>query len=635
MLNYFHFLDKNRQDTIINRWRVRAAQVLTILALIASLAGHKLIGANASSISKDAQAVPARSTTYYLADRVLKKTDFAVLANWGVNTAIVDFDVNGSASAWRAAFESARAANVNIVIWPSDWNNPRPNCGWEAPYPVSANGDIAKVKRLLDTASQYSNFIGIVNAHESFWTCDMSFDEMAGLKDKLKAYALSKGRAIKVWNYIDNLYDKSMLPDNQIERIMDVAVTWQHCAGNVEGTCNTSSKSSALNMILSDRKRIDASKAQVELVFLMQTFTTRGYSTKFTLDELQKYSCQFLDTSALDGFAFYTWDAGWWPDLHSWKELQPAIPYIYNNCVNSPSASAPRVTSIVRAGPNPTSAASVKFTVTFSKPVKDVDAADFQLTTGSGLANAAVSGVSGSGSVYTVTVKTGAGSGPLRLDIPPGATIADLQDNPLAGLPFTGGQPYTIVATAAFTSIPTQDGYALEASETSGAGGRMNNASATLRLGDDAARRQYRSVLSFVTGANLPDNAVVAKVTLRVKWQGVNGGGDPVRIFQGILADIKKGVFKTAALELPDFRAAPDKPLGLFTLPPCGGWSALILTAAKAFVNKLDAPSGLTQIRLRFKLDDNNNKIANFLSLFSGNADANSRPQLIVQYYVP
>lgn len=163
----------------------------------------------------------------------------------------------------------------------------------------------------------------------------------------------------------------------------------------------------------------------------------------------------------------------------------------------------------------------------------------------------------------------------------------------------------------------------------------MNNASATLRLGDDAARRQYRSVLSFVTGASLPDNAVVAKVTLRIKWQGVNGGGDPVRIFQGILADIKKGVFKTAALELADFQAAPDKTLGPFNLSPSGGWYALNLTAAKAFVNKLDAPSGLTQIRLRFKLDDNNNKIANFLSLFSGNADANSRPQLIVQYYVP
>lgn len=282
-------------------------------------------------------AVPSRTTHYYLADRVINNADFAKLAAWGVNTAIVDFDVNGSASAWRAVFTSASAAKINVVIWPSDWDNPRPNCGWEAPYPISATGDISKVKNLLDVASEYPNFIGIVNAHESFWTCtNMTFDEMAGLKTQLKAYALSKGRSIKVWNYIDNLYDKSMLPDNQIERIMDVAVTWQHCAGNVEGTCNTTSSTSALNMMQSDRNRIANSGAQVELVFLMQTFSTGGYTAKFTLQQLQDYSCQFLNTSALDGFGFYTWDAGWWSDLHNWTELLPAVQYI-KSCTNSGS----------------------------------------------------------------------------------------------------------------------------------------------------------------------------------------------------------------------------------------------------------------------------------------------------------
>jgi hypothetical protein len=40
-----------------------------------------------------------------------------------------------------------------------------------------------------------------------------------------------------------------------------------------------------------------------------------------------------LNTSALDGFGFYTWNAGWWPDLHSWTDLQPAVPYIHNSCV--------------------------------------------------------------------------------------------------------------------------------------------------------------------------------------------------------------------------------------------------------------------------------------------------------------
>ena len=51
-------------------------------------------------------------------------------------------------------------------------------------------------------------------------------------------------------------------------------------------------------------------------------------------------------------------------------------------------------------------------------------------------------------------------------------------------------------------------------------------------------------------------------------------------------------------------------------------------------VGSLATNSGLTQIRLRFKLDDNNNATANFLSLFSGN-NATNKPQILIEYYVP
>jgi hypothetical protein len=279
-----------------------------------------------------------RTQKYYMADRVIINGDFAKLAGWGIDTAMVDFDVNGSATTWRAVFTEAAKYNINIVIWPSDWNNPRINCNWEAPYPVSTNGDITKVKPLLDVASQYPNFIGIINGHESFWTCtNMTFNEMAGLKDQLKAYALSKGRTIKVWNYINGLYDSSMLPDNQISRIMDVAIIWKHCAGNAEGYCDYGNNS-ALGQILSDRARLTNAglDGKVDLVYIIQTFTTSGgYATKFTLPQLEDYSCEFLNTSALDGFGFYTWDAGWWSDLHSWTDLLPAIPYVHGTCVHS------------------------------------------------------------------------------------------------------------------------------------------------------------------------------------------------------------------------------------------------------------------------------------------------------------
>jgi len=102
----------------------------------------------------------------------------------------------------------------------------------------------------------------------------------------------------------------------------------------------------------------------------------------------------------------------------------------------------PTVLAITRADPNPTSAASVAFSVTFSEVVTGVDAGDFTLVTTGSIGGASVTGVSGTGSVYTVTVNTGTGSGTLRLDVPATATITDLVGNGLSGLPYTGGEVY-------------------------------------------------------------------------------------------------------------------------------------------------------------------------------------------------
>ncbi|MBI5825075.1 MAG: M4 family metallopeptidase [Chloroflexi bacterium] len=315
---------------------------------------------------------------------------------------------------------------------------------------------------------------------------------------------------------------------------------------------------------------------------------------------------------------------GWWLDDVQIYECQPA----------------PSIVSSVLANSNPTPASSVDFTVTFSKPVTGVDNVgpafdDFALTT-SGVSGAAVSGVSGTGSSYTVTVSTGTGNGTIRLDVPVSATITDLSSNPLSGLPFTSGETYDIEKTiiTTFKSTGAQDGFILESTETSGVGGTMNATASTLNLGDDAAKRQYRSILSFNT-ATLPDNAIVTKVTLKLKRQGVVGGGNPVGMFQGFVTDIKKGMFGTAPLALGDFNATASKTVGPSSPALTAGWYNLNLTPAKTFINKLGTGGGLTQIRLRFKLDDNNNAVANFLKIYSGNAGAVNRPQLVIEYYVP
>lgn len=108
----------------------------------------------------------------------------------------------------------------------------------------------------------------------------------------------------------------------------------------------------------------------------------------------------------------------------------------------------PTVSSIVRASTDPTSAASVNYTVTFSTAVTGVDASDFTLTV-SGVNGATVGSVAGSGSTYTVSVSTGTGSGTIRLDLIDDDTIADGLGNKLGGTGagngnFTTGQSYTV-----------------------------------------------------------------------------------------------------------------------------------------------------------------------------------------------
>ena len=95
---------------------------------------------------------------------------------------------------------------------------------------------------------------------------------------------------------------------------------------------------------------------------------------------------------------------------------------------------------------NPTSAATVRFLVTFSKPVTGVDITDFAVTA-PGLTSPSVIGVTGSGATRTVTVNTGSGYGSLRLDVLANGTIQDGSSQPLAGQ-FTSGQAYTITQPA-------------------------------------------------------------------------------------------------------------------------------------------------------------------------------------------
>ena len=181
----------------------------------------------------------------------------------------------------------------------------------------------------------------------------------------------------------------------------------------------------------------------------------------------------------------------------------------------------------------------------------------------------------------------------------------------------------------------TQDGWILESTEKSNIGGSFNAGAGTFNLGDDAAKKQYRGILSFNTGV-LPDNASIISITLKVKKVNIVGGGNPVSIFGGFVVDMKNGILGTSVLQASDFQTLATATYGPFTIAPVSNVYSINLTGGKVNINKLTANSGLTQIRLRFNLDDNNNAIANNLILFSGNATNQAdRPQLVIVYSVP
>ena len=124
------------------------------------------------------------------------------------------------------------------------------------------------------------------------------------------------------------------------------------------------------------------------------------------------------------------------------------------------TSSFPAVVSINLASPDPTSpATSVDWTVTFSESVAGVDATDFALVEAGGVSGATITGVTGSGTTWTVTADSGTGAGTLGLNLVDDDTIINTILIPLgsagAGNGNFTGQAYTVVYAASgyiFTS---------------------------------------------------------------------------------------------------------------------------------------------------------------------------------------
>jgi len=306
------------------------------------------------------------------------------------------------------------------------------------------------------------------------------------------------------------------------------------------------------------------------------------------------------------------------------------------------------VFGILRVDADPTTAASVSFSVVFSEPVTGVDVGDFTLAVTGNLTGVALSGVSGSGANYSVNASTGSGEGTLRLDLIDNDSITDASGFPLGGTGagngnFTSGESYTInrspkrIFTTTFRSNGRNDGWVLESSEDSNVGGSFNSTASTIYLGDSNQDSQYRAILHFPT-YYLPDNAVITKVIVMVKGLGLVGS-DPFTSHGNLLVDIRNGSFSNSmffwfyGLDVFDFQnPASMDAVGVIPNAPIANWYwALLDSRAFPFINL----NGVTQFRLRFEVEDDDNLSNDLLVIYSGDYNIlPDRPRLLIEYYL-
>ncbi|MEM9557545.1 MAG: Ig-like domain-containing protein [Acidobacteriota bacterium] len=191
--------------------------------------------------------------------------------------------------------------------------------------------------------------------------------------------------------------------------------------------------------------------------------------------------------------------------------------------------------------------------------------------------------------------------------------------------------------TLTLISIAGEDGWVREAGETSGVGDTASASNAgknALRIGDSRQDEQLKAIVSFDTSA-IPDGAEVQSAILRLT-RGGSRGGDPWTqpVFGALSIDVAPagGFGGNAVLEDSDFEAT--------AAVSQSGTMSVVLNQGEVSEGSLDAAgraavdvAGVTQLRLAFAVDDDDDRSDDMAGFYPGeNGNASRRPALVIVY---
>ncbi|MDD2920955.1 MAG: hypothetical protein PHQ36_01605 [Anaerolineales bacterium] len=279
-----------------------------------------------------------------------------------------------------------------------------------------------------------------------------------------------------------------------------------------------------------------------------------------------------------------------------------------NSCWNA-DATAPNGTVINAMPTDPSNSASAHFA--FSNAATDVAGFDCQLD----------GGAWADCTVGAVADYTNLGVGSHTFNVRAYDTSSNYEATPAT-------YTWNVVAlTANVKSSAAEDGWILESAPASLVGGPFSATGGYLLVGDNVQKRQFRSVVSFDTGAALTDGAVVLDASLYLRSGGAVG---TVTGFGPLMTDIVTPSFGTAALAASDFEALSSLNNSTDAFASGVWYVAALKPAALPSVSS----TALTQFRVKFARGSNGNTAADYLTFFSGES-ATLQPVLTITYLLP